>query len=89
MNKNIAGITKRVVAGMFVALAIVGVSALAIHAPSQNSAAQSLNNIQTVKATTFYAVGRPSCAWFVEQVMVGSSESKAATENLKSVAATL
>lgn len=89
MNKNLAGIAKRVVAGMFVALAIVGVSAFAIHAPSQNSAAHSLNNIQTVKATTFYAAGRPSCAWFVEQVMLGTSESKATTENLKSVAAAL
>jgi hypothetical protein len=55
MKKDLAGITKRLVAGMLVAVAVVGVSALAIHTPSQNSAARSLNNIQTDKATLFYA----------------------------------
>ena len=89
MKKALAGITKRVVAGMLVAVAVVGVSALTIHTPSQNSAARSLNNIQTDKATLFYADRSPSCNWFVEQVLPGTSESKAATENLKSVAAAL
>jgi len=89
MNKDLAGITKRVVAGMLVALAIVGVSAFAIHTPTQNSAARSLNSIQTDKATLFYAGQRPSANWFVEQVLLGTSESKAATDNLKSVAAAL
>jgi hypothetical protein len=89
MKKTLAGITKRVVAGMLVALAVVGVSALAIHTPSQKSAARSLNNIQTDKATLFYADRAPSANWFVEQVLLGTSESKAATENLKSVAAAL
>ena len=89
MKKPLAAITKRLVAGMLVAVAVVGVSAFTIHTPSQNSAAQSLNNIQTVKATTFYAVGRPSCAWFVEQVLPGTSGNKAATENFKSIAAAL
>ncbi len=37
----------------------------------------------------FYANGRPDCAWFVEQVLPGTSESKAATENLKLIAAAL
>jgi len=89
MEKDLAGITKRIVAGMLVAVAVVGVSVLTIHAPSQNSAAPSLNAIQTDKATLFYAGAKPDCAWFVEQVLPGTSESKAATENLKLVAATL
>ena len=89
MKKDLAGITKRLVAGMLVAVAVVGVSALTIHTPSQNSAARSLNNIQTDKATLFYADRSPSSNWFVEQVLPGTSESKDATENLKSVAAAL
>jgi len=89
MKKDFAGITKRVVAGMLVAVAVVGVSALTVHTPSQNSAARSLNNIQTDKVTLFYAAAVPSCNWFVEQVLPGTSESKDATENLKSVAAAL
>ena len=89
MKKDLAGITKRLVAGILVAVAVVGVSALTIHAPSQNSAARSLNSIQTDKATLFYADKRPSANWFVEQVLLGTSESKAATENLKVVAAAL
>jgi hypothetical protein len=89
MKKDLAALIKRLVAGMLVAVAVVGVSALTIHTPSQNSAARSLNNIQTDKATLFYADVRPSSNWFVEQVLPGTSESKAATENLKSVAAAL
>ena len=89
MKNALAGITKRIVAGMLVAVAVVGISAFTIHTPSQNSAARSLNNIQTDKATLFYANMRPSCNWFMEQVLPGTSESKAATENLKSVAAAL
>ncbi len=89
MKKDLAGIPKRVIAGMLVAVAVVGVSALAIHTPSQNSASRSLNSIQTDKATLFYAAAVPSCNWFMEQVLPGTSESKDATENLKSVAAAL
>ena len=89
MKRDLAGVSKRLVAGMLVAVAVVGVSALAIHAPSQNSAARSLNNIQTDKATLFYADRTPSANWFVEQVLPGTSESKDATENLKVVAAAL
>ena len=89
MRKALAGITKRVVAGVLVAVAVVGVSALAIHAPGQNSAIRSLNSVQTDKATLFYAIRSPSANWFVEQVLPGTSESKAATENLKFVAAAL
>ena len=89
MKKTLAGITKRVVAGLLVAVAVVGVSALAIHAPGHNSATRSLNSIQTDKATLFYADRTPSANWFVEQVLPGTSESKDATENLKVVAAAL
>jgi len=89
MKKDLAGITKRLVAGMLVAAAVVGVSAFAIHAPGQKSAVRSLDSIQTDKATLFYADRRPSANWFVEQVLPGTSESKDATENLKLVAAAL
>ncbi len=86
---DLAGITKRLVAGMLVAVAVVGVSAFTIHTPSQNSAARSLNSIQTDKATLFYADNGQDRCWFVERVLAGTSESKAATENLKLVAAAL
>jgi len=91
MKKDLAGITKRLVAGTLVAVAVIGLSALVVHAPAQNqdSLARSLKGIQTDKATTFYADKRPDCAWFVEQVLPGTSESKDATENLKLVAAAL
>ena len=89
MKRDLAGISKRLVAGVLVAVAVVGVSALAIHAPSQNSATRSLKSIQTDKATLFYASMVPSCNWFMEQVLPGTSESKDATENLKLVAAAL
>jgi len=89
MKKDLAGITKRLIAGMLVVVAIVGVSALTIHTPSQNSAARSLNSIQTDKATLFYAEAVPMGCYFVEQVLPNTRESKAATENLKLVAATL
>ena len=70
-------------------LAVIGLSALAIHAPDQNSATRSLNSIQTDKAMLFYADRRPDANWFVEQVLPGTSESKDAAENLKIVAAAL
>ena len=89
MKNDLAEVTKRLIAGMLVVVAIVGVSALTIHTPSQNSAARSLNSIQTDKATLFYAGARPMGCYFVEQVLPNTSESRAATENLKLVAATL
>ena len=89
MKKDFAGITKRFVAGILLAVAVVGVSAFAIHAPGQRSAARSLDSIQTDKATLFYADRTPHANWFVEQVLAGPSESKDATENLKLVAAAL
>ena len=89
MKRDLAGAGKRLVAGVLVAVAIVGVSALTIQAPGQRSCARSLHSIQTDKATVFYADRTPYANWFVEQVMAGTSESKDATENLKLVAAAL
>jgi hypothetical protein len=89
MKRDLAGVGKRLVAGVLVIVAIVGVSAFTIHAPSQRSAARSLDSIQTDKATLFYADRVPDASWFVEQVLPGTSESKDATENLKVVAAAL
>ena len=93
MKKDFAGITKRLIAGMLVAVAVVGVSAFTIQAPTQKSAARSLDSIQTDKATLFYTQTgpgpQPDANWFVEQVLAGTSESKNATEDLKSVAAAL
>jgi len=89
MKKDLAGITKRLVAGILVAVAVVWVGAFAIHASGQKSADRSLDSIQTDKATLFYADRTPHANWFVEQVLPGTSESKDATENLKLVAAAL
>jgi hypothetical protein len=91
MKKLQAQITKRLVAAMLVTLAVIGLSALAMHAPTQNqnSLAHSLKNIQTDKATVFYADNRQDRGWCAEMVLLGTNESKAATENLKLVAATL
>jgi hypothetical protein len=90
MKKHLASITKRLVAAVLVIAAVVGVSALSIHAPTQNRNALVLNSIQTNHATQFYANVTPSHGgWFVEMVLAGTGESKAATENLKSIAATL
>ena len=89
MKRDLAGFGKHLVAGVLVAVAIVGLSAFAIHAPAQKSAARSLDSIQTDKATLFYADRVPDAGWFVEQVLSGTSESKDATENLKLVAAAL
>jgi len=89
--KNQTQIRTRLVAAMLVTVAVIGLSAFAVHAPTQNqnSLARSLKSIQTDKATMFYASASPNAIWFVEAVLPGTSESKAATENLKSIAATL
>jgi Tfp pilus assembly protein PilV len=91
MKKLQAKITIRLVAAMLVIVAVIGLSALAMHAPTrnQNSLARSLKNIQTDNATLFYADNRQDRSWCVEMVLPGTSESKAATENLKLAAATL
>jgi Tfp pilus assembly protein PilV len=91
MKRLQAKITTRLVAAMLVTVAVIGLSALAMHAPTQNqnSLTRSLKSIQTDKATLFYADQRMERCYFVEQVLLGTSESKAATENMKLVAATL
>jgi hypothetical protein len=91
MKKLQAQTNKRLVAAMLVAMAVIGLSALAMHTPiqNQNPLTRSLKSIQTDKATLFYADQRMERCYFVERVLLGTSESKAATENLKLVAATL
>jgi hypothetical protein len=91
MKELQAKITTRLVAAMLVTVAVIGLSAIAMHAPTQNqnSATRSLKSIQTDKSTLFYADQRVDRCHFVEMVLAGTSESKAATENLKLVAATL
>ncbi len=91
MKKLQAQITTRLVAAMLVTVAIIGLSALAMHAPTQNQnpQARSLKSIQTDKTTLSYADNRADRAQCVEMVLPGTAESKAATENLKLVAATL
>jgi len=88
MKKLQAKVTIRFVAPMLVAVAITALSTLAMHTSSQNKNSLALKSIQTDKTTVFYAEARPNNMWFVELVLSGS-ESKAATENLKLVAATL
>jgi hypothetical protein len=91
MKKLQAQITTRLVAAMLVAVAVIGLSALTMQAPTQNqnSHARSLKSIQTDKATLFYADNRQDRTFCAEMVLPGTAESKAATENLKLVAATL
>jgi hypothetical protein len=89
--RNLQAQTIRLVAAMLVTVAVIGLSALAMHAPSQdqNSLARSLKSIQTDKATLFYADQRMERCHFIEQVLPGTAESQAATDNLKLVLATL
>jgi hypothetical protein len=91
MKNNQPGITKRLVAAILVAAAVVGVSALSIHTSTHNQSAlaRSLKSIQTDKATLFYADNRQDRMQCVEMVLPGTSESAAATENLKLIAAAL
>jgi hypothetical protein len=91
MKKLQAQINRRLVAAMLVILTVIGLSAIAMHAPNQNqdSLARSLKNIQTDNATLFYADQKINRGWCVEMVLPGTSESQAATEHLKLVAATL
>jgi hypothetical protein len=91
MKQIQAKTTKRLVAAMLGALAVISLSVLAMHTPTQNpnSLARSLKSIQTDKATLFYTDNGQTRCHFIEMVLPGTSESKAATENLKVVAATL
>jgi hypothetical protein len=90
MKKLQAQITIRLVAAMLVTVAVIALSSLAMHAPAQNqnSLARSLKSIQTDKATLYAGSGNwGDRCWFVERVLLGTNESKAATENLKLIAA--
>ena len=91
MKKLQAQITIRLVAAMLVAMAVIGLSGIAVHAPTHNpnSLTRSLKNIQTDNATLFYADQRADRGWCVEMVLPGTTESQAATENLKLAVATL
>jgi len=95
--------TLRSLAAMLVAVAVIGLSAAAMHPPTQNQSSLTLKSIRTDKSTTFYADHRTNGAWFVEAVyadqrtsgawfveaVLQTSDSNMMTENLKSVAATL
>jgi len=92
----------RMVAAMLVAVAVIILSSLAAHAPAQNQSSLTLESIRTDNTAVFYANRRPTCAWFVEAVastgpkcawfreaVIPTGDGNVATENLKSVAATL
>ncbi len=92
----------RMLAAMLVAVAVIILSSLAAHAPAQNQSSLTLESIRTDNTAVFYANRRPTCAWFVEAVastrprcawfveaVVPTADSNVATDNLKSVAATL
>ena len=87
-------IAKRFLAAALVVAVVVGVSAFTMHTPAhnRNSLARPLKSIQTDKAILFYADFSPTgpdALRFVERVPAMTGESKALTENLKLVAATL
>jgi hypothetical protein len=67
---NAAKPTVRLFAAMLVTVTVIGLSTLAMHAPTQTQNAVTLKSIQTDRAATFYANSRsPDCAWFVELVL--------------------
>lgn len=59
----------RLFAATLVAVAIIGLSALAMHAPKQTQSLVTLKSIQTDRSATLYADHRPDCAWFREAVL--------------------
>src|SRR5690242_5091041 len=93
----------RLAAAMLVTAAVLAVNSIAMHAPTPSQSPVTLKNIHTDRSTTFYVDHRPACAWFVEAVyadhrpacawfveaVMPSGDSTLATENLKSVVATL
>ena len=96
-------ITLRLLAAIMVTIAVIGLSAVAVHTPTQNQTSLTLKNIRTDMSTTFYTDHRTNGAWFVEAVyadqrtsgawfveaVLPTSDSNVMAENLKSVAATL
>ncbi len=83
------GIIKRPLAAILVAIAVIGISAVALRPPNQNQNCVELKSIQTDKVTTSYANNRQNRTWFIELVLPDTVENQAAAENLKAVAATL
>src|SRR5215471_15134571 len=95
--------TVRMLAATLVAVTVIVLSTLAAHAPAKSQSSLTLKSIRTDNTAVFYANHRPSCAWFVEAVyadhrpscawfveaVLPTGNSNVATENLKSVAATL
>jgi hypothetical protein len=69
----------RLFAATLVTVTIIGLSTLAMHAPTQMQSPVTLKNIQTDRAITLYAATRPSCAWFVEMVLPTGDAKVAAT----------
>jgi len=67
MNKSTR--IARLFAAMLVTVATIGLSALAMHAPTQTQNHVTLKNIHTDRAATFYADKRPDCAWFREMIL--------------------
>ncbi len=59
----------RLIAALLVAVTVIGLSALAMHAPTRNQSSLTLKNIHTDRAATFYADQRPDRAWFCEAVL--------------------
>jgi hypothetical protein len=90
MKQLQAAVIKRLIAGLLVIAIVVGVTALATRAPTQNqnSVARSLKSIQTDKATLFYADQRVNRTWYIEMVLPRTAESEAANDYLKVIAAT-
>ena len=59
----------RTFVGTLVTVATIGLSSLAMHAPTQTQSPVTLKSIQTDRALTLYADRRPNCAWFREMVL--------------------
>lgn len=102
--KNIhLNINLRTLIAVLVAVAIIAFSTLAANSPTPNRSSLTLKSIRTDHTTLFYADHRPACAWFVEAVyadhrpacawfveaVLPTGDSNVATDNLKSLAATL
>lgn len=59
----------RVLAATLITVGVMVLSSLAAHTPAQNQSWLTLKDIQTDKATSFYADHRANGAWFVEMVL--------------------
>ena len=65
----------RLVAAMLITVAVIGLSAVATHTPTQNQSSLTLKSIRTDKSTTLYVDnGQDRCgAWFREMVLPTSA----------------